>query len=79
MSNSAVFFVALFRMLSCSGGGQAVQASLSCPPPALQVRGRGQAVYLTSTLAGQKNFTLILRWVGGKINWPGQLTPHPFN
>ena len=21
------------------------------------------------------NFTLIPRWVGGKINWPGQLTP----
>ena len=19
------------------------------------------------------------RWVGGKINWPGQLTPHPCN
>ena len=33
MSNSAVFFVALFRMLSSSGGGQAVQDSLSCPPP----------------------------------------------
>ena len=26
------FFVAFFRMLSCRGGGQAVQASLSCVP-----------------------------------------------
>ena len=25
----------------------------------------------------QNNFTLIPRWVGGKINWPGQLTPPP--
>ena len=33
MSNSAVFFVAMFHMLSCRGGGQAVQASLSCPQP----------------------------------------------
>ena len=22
-------------------------------------------------------FTLILRWMGVKINWPGQLTPTP--
>ena len=31
MSNSVVFYVALLCMLNCSGGGQAVQASLSCP------------------------------------------------
>ena len=24
-----------------------------------------------------KYFTLIPKWVGGKINWPGQLTPTP--
>ena len=25
----------------------------------------------------QNNSTLIPKWVGGKINWPGQLTPTP--
>ena len=36
-SNLAVFFAALYCMLSCRAGGQAVQRSLFCPlPPGYQ-------------------------------------------